>query len=121
MCVKFGNGNTILPGINVWVDLAIFAAGDAGQDLMDFLKSPFSANANGISLTGQVSGVVSSTTKTECSTSGDSADQIGSVLNTLAAQNPDAGDLAIRVNGPSGSWTISMAGAPEGTNPSLTC
>lgn len=122
MCVKFGSsGSNILPGINIWLDLAIYSSGDSGQDLMDFLKSPFSANAGGVGLTGQISGVVNGATKTECSTSEDSADQIGAVLNTLASQNPDAGDLSVRVNGPSGSWTISMAAGPEGSNPNLTC
>lgn len=123
MCIKTGGGpsSRVGPAVNIWVDLAVYSSNDAGQELMDFLKTPFTANAGGVALTGQVSGTITGATKVECSTAEESYDQISSVLNTLAAQNPDAADLAVRVNGPSGSWTIAVAAGPEGTNPVVTC
>lgn len=113
ICVKTGT-NHIAVGINIWNELAAGAANGAGKDLFDFLTAPFYvANIAGVAFSGKISGQIDINTKIECSTDDSQMDAIGSALNMVSASTPDASDVAVQVNGPSGSWTIyARAGTP---------
>ena len=120
-CVKTGSSH-IAPGINIWVELAYGAAHGAGQELFDFLAQPFMAeDIGGVAFSGKISGQVDVNTKMECSTDDSQADAIGSALNMISAQTPDAGDVAVQVNGPSGSWTIHARAGPVGSQFTPSC
>ncbi|KAF4463779.1 hypothetical protein FALBO_9401 [Fusarium albosuccineum] len=121
-CVKYGGQAALLTGINTWITLADYAkGGTVGKDLMDFLNQPFVANAAGVAIAGVISGQINEATKSECSTSGSEADVIGAAVNAALAQNPDAEDVSVQVNGPSGSWTITVNAGKENSNPPATC
>lgn len=120
-CVKTGT-NHILPAINYWVELAEIAANGAGQDLFNFLAQPFLIpDTEGVAFSGRLSGQVDVNTKMECSTDDSQMDAIGSALNLVASQTPDASDVAVEVNGPSGSWTIHARAGTPGSQFTPTC
>lgn len=121
-CVKSLGGAAILTGYNTWVTLAEYAAGGTvGKDLMTFLNQPFVANAAGVAIAGTISGQINAATSTECSTSSSEADVITAAIAAAVAAKPDATEVAVTINGPSGSWTITVAAGGENTAPAATC
>lgn len=120
-CVVENTNVALRAGVNAWVTVASYASRENGQALMDFLNAPFVANLVGIAIAGTISGQINEATKKECSTSKSEADVISAVLNQALAHHPTGEDLTVTVNGPSGSWTVTVNAAPEGEKPPATC
>jgi len=118
-CVVDSGSAALRGAINTWITLADYARGN--EALMTFLGSGFVANAAGVAIAGVISGQINEATKKECSTSSSEADVIGAVLNNALAHNPNGEDVTVRVNGPSGTWEITVNAAPEGQKPPATC
>lgn len=91
------------------------------MEIFDFLKAPFVGDAGGATMSAVISGQIDGNTKTECSTMASQDDSITSAVHAALAKTPDAGELSVQVNGPSGSWTINVAAVAEGGSPSATC
>lgn len=120
-CVLENSNVALRTGINAWITIAQYASRENGQALMDFLNAPFVSAAAGIAIAGTISGQINEATKKECSTSSSEADVISAALNGALAHHPTGEDLTVTVNGPSGSWTITVNAAPEGEKPPATC
>jgi hypothetical protein len=120
-CVVENSGVALRAGINAWITIAQYASAENRKALMDFLNQPFIANAAGVAIAGIISGQINEATKKECSTSESEADVISSVVNQALSHHPTGEDVTVTVNGPSGSWTITVNAAPEGQKPPATC
>ncbi|OTA99233.1 hypothetical protein M426DRAFT_257247 [Hypoxylon sp. CI-4A] len=122
-CVKEVGGAAISKGWEVWLKAATEAqrrAGDAG--LIDFLKSPFFANAGGVAIAGIISAHVNGQANpSSCSTSSSEADVVGAAVGAAIASNPQATEISVNVNGPSGTWAITVSAASLGRTPNTTC
>lgn len=119
-CVKYGGQTAILTAWNTWITVAEWAKKD-DNDLVSFLNSPFVASAGGVAVAGIISGQVNAATAKECSTSNTEADVISAAVHEALSRDPEAGAASIQINGPNGSWTITVGAAPEGQAPNATC
>ena len=112
-------GGHVISGL--WNSFITIAASNVptGQNIQDFLNQPFWANTLGVGIAGTISGQINQATAKECSTSGDPADAIRGALAEGFAHNPDASAVTVEINGPSGSWTVTVSAENKGSAP--TC
>lgn len=122
-CVRdYGGAWVVSKGYVAYVAAAEYAVqGTIYKDLMEFLNQPFVANAGGVAIAGVISGQINEATKKECSTSGSESDVIGAAIAAAIAAKPSATEVAVTVNGPSGSWTITVSAGAENTKPTTEC
>ncbi|KAF4450123.1 hypothetical protein F53441_6722 [Fusarium austroafricanum] len=124
-CLKDGGQYVLLLAYNTWVSAAEYAAsGTVRKDLMDFLNQPFVANAAGVAVAGVISGQINENTKKECSTKppeNSQADTIRAALEVAIDKSPQVGEVAVDVEGPSGTVNIKVRAGPPNTSPNPTC
>lgn len=124
-CLKYGIGWTLLQGYNRWLGLADYAKnGSPYGDLKGFLNQPFVANVAGVAIAGTISGQINEATEKECITEtpvSSQADIIRAALGTVLMINPDAGEVTVEVQGPSGTLAIKVRAGEPNTSPALEC
>ncbi|KAF5008742.1 hypothetical protein FDECE_4979 [Fusarium decemcellulare] len=121
-CLRTGAQYTLLAGWTAWVRMADYASNRARKDIFQFLNQPFVANAAGVAIAGIISGQVNEAAKQSCGTAGSTeADVVGAAVGSVLQANPSASDVTITVNGPSGSWTITVTSGEEGLKPDEMC
>ena len=114
-CARLVGRMTIEYGYLAWV-AAAERAKPAGQSLMQFLNQPFWANSGGVAIAGIISNAVNGAAK--CSTSNNEADLVKAAIAEAVKVNPNAGKIKATVQGPGGSWTITIE---AGSNNRPTC
>ncbi|KAI0127382.1 hypothetical protein BJ170DRAFT_683229 [Xylariales sp. AK1849] len=123
VCAKDYTVATVSAGYWGWVAAARYAASThAGQGIIEFLNTPFVANAAGVAVAGVISGQINGAGGSSCSTSGSDADVVGAAVAAAVAAKPGADEVAITIKGPSGgSWTITVAAGSANTTPAAVC
>ncbi|OTA52375.1 hypothetical protein K449DRAFT_403015 [Hypoxylon sp. EC38] len=108
-----------------WLNAAEAASRRAHQHgLIDFLKTPFFANAGGVAIAGVISAHINGQANpkpAECSTSKSEADVVGAAIAAAVASNPKANEISVNINGPSGTWAITIAATSANQTPHATC
>ncbi|KAI1399915.1 hypothetical protein F4819DRAFT_488143 [Hypoxylon fuscum] len=122
-CVKKTGSAAISKGWEIWLKTAEVSAERAKKvGLVDFLKSPFFANAGGVAIAGIIAAHVNGQANpASCSTSDTDADLVASAISAAVASNPTANVVSVDINGPRGSWNIVVSAAPAGQTPKTTC
>lgn len=130
-CTKQGGKWLVANGYELWLRTADYArGGTVKKDIMDFLNQPFVANAGGVAIAGLISGGILGSVKTECSTNksdsttpndNPTTDQVQAAIAAALAGSSEAQEIKVEVNGPSGSWSITVSAGQENSQPSITC
>ena len=122
--IEYGGAATVAVVYQAYVNAVDHAANQAGTDVMNFLKSPFVRDLNTFTIVGVITGRINaafSPANTECSTTGSEADIIGAAVAAAVAANPNATEVSVTVNGPSGSYQITIAVGGPGSTPNTNC
>lgn len=77
--------------------------------------------AGGVAIAGTLSGQINQNTAPSCSTSSSEVDLLNAVVQAKIAADPSAGEISVEINGPTGSWSVTVKAGPEGSNPGATC
>lgn len=126
-CVKKGGAKLVDGWVNFVTILQYSWENKAhlGNTLVGYFNQPFLANAGGVAIAGVISSNINERLQkkvaTECSTSGSEADTISAAVAGALAANPSATQVSVTLNGPSGSWTITVVAAPAGETPKAEC
>ncbi|KAF5022457.1 hypothetical protein F66182_5493 [Fusarium sp. NRRL 66182] len=120
-CVIKGTQYVLLLAYSAWLGAANFVA---NGNLMEYLNQPFYANAAGVAIAGIISGQINEVTKKECSSEppqSSQADIIRAAIEAVLDKNPEAEEISVDVQGPSGTVNIKVRAGAPGSNPVPSC
>ncbi|KAJ6438884.1 Beta-hexosaminidase [Purpureocillium lavendulum] len=112
--VRESSSLTLAAGYTAWV-AASETARPLGAGLMQVLNQPFWANAGGVAVAGMVSGAV--LRASDYGKSNKDADVLKGVVAEAIKSNPGVDRLEVKVNGPTGEWTVTISATKPQTPP----